>query len=61
MENIDNKKEQQVSEILTPEAKKRIIENCNEDIMLTSENVDKLLDKFEAQLKEAECDDSDSE
>ena len=29
--------------------------------MLTSENVDKLLDKYEAQLKQAECDDSDSE
>ena len=60
MENIDNKKEQQVSEVLTPEAKKSILENCNEDLTWTSENVDTLLDRFEAQLKQAECNDSDS-
>ena len=37
MENINNKKEQQVSKILTPEAKKSIIENCNEEITWTSD------------------------
>ena len=61
MESIDDYKDQSLSMILTPAAKKNLQENSEEDMLWTNENVDELLDRLEAQPKEAECTDSDSE
>ena len=61
MENKEGYKNQSLSDILTLEAKKSLTENCDEDIEWTNENVDELLDRFEAQMREAECTNSDSE
>ena len=56
MENIEYYKDQSLSMILTPAAKKSLRENSDEDILWTDENVDELLDRIEAQLKEVDID-----
>ena len=61
MENISNEKDQPLSELLTPAAKKSLQDNDIEDIVWNDNNVDELLDGFKAQLKAAECSDSDDE
>ena len=61
IENISNEKDQPLSELLTPAAKKSLQDNDIEDIVWNNKNVDELLDKFEAQLKASECSDSDDE
>ena len=59
IENIDNDRNQPLSVLLNLAAKKSFKENYNEDIIWTY--VNELLDRFEAQLKEAEGSNSYSE
>ena len=61
MENIDDFKDKTSLMILTQAAKKILQQKRDIDIVWINETVEELLDRFEEQLKEAECTDSDSE